>query len=147
MSSLIDKIEQDYITAYKAKAESKISTLRLLRSALKNASIESKDKLSDEEIFRVIKREIKQRDDAATQYRQAGREDLATKEMEELEILSAYLPAQLSDEEIRSMVQATIEELGATGPSQFGKVIGSVMSKTKGKADGSRVAKIVRELL
>ncbi len=145
--SLKETIKTDYLTAYKAKEETKISVLRMLQSAIKNAEIDKKEELLDEDITKVIQREIKQRRDSIESYKSGGREDLAKKEALELEILTTYMPKQLTDEEVETIVKEVISKVGASSKADFGKVMGAVMPKVAGKADGNQVSKAVNRLL
>jgi uncharacterized protein YqeY len=147
---LLEKINQDFKKALSEKDEVKVSTLRMLKTAIHNLEIElrpKKKELTDELILEVISREIKRRKEAIEAYEKGNRLDLAEKEKKELEILSLYLPEQLSDDKIREIVRAKIAELGASSPQDFGKVMGVVTKETKGKAEGSKVAAIVKEEL
>jgi uncharacterized protein YqeY len=140
--NLGEQIGKDFIVAYKAKDEVKSSVLRLLKSAIKNEEISKKTVLSDDEVIKIIQREIKQRNDSIFEYGKGGRSDLADKEKDELTVLKTYLPAQLSDEELENIVKSVISE-----ESDFGKIMGKVMPQVAGKADGSRVSAAVRKLL
>lgn len=147
---LKQKIIDDLKNAMKAGDTAKRDTLRMLDSMIKNTEIEKKKReegLSDEEVQEVIARAIKQRKDSATQYVSGGREDLAQKENAEIEILSVYMPAQLSDEEARAEVLKIIVEVGAVSKSEIGKVMGKAMTVLKGKVDGNLVKKIAEEEL
>jgi uncharacterized protein YqeY len=147
---LLEKINQDFKKALAEKDEVKVSTLRMLKTAIHNLEIElrpKKKELTDELILEVISREIKRRKEAIEAYEKGNRLDLAKKEKKELEILSLYLPEQLSDDKIREIVRAKIAELGASSLQDFGKVMGVVTKETKGKAEGSKVAAIVKEEL
>lgn len=147
---LKQKILEDLKSAMKAGDTAKRDTLRMLDSMVKNSEIEKKKReegLSDEEIQEVIARAIKQRKDSASQYASGGREDLAQKENAEIEILSVYMPAQLSDEEARVEVLKIIAEVGAVSKSEIGKVMGKAMTVLKGKVDGNLVKKIAEEKL
>lgn len=145
------QISQTFLEAYKNKNNSQIETLRLIKAALTNRKVEKKlnkdNELPDEEVIAVLKTELKKRQDAIEVYRQGGREDLVNKEAEELEIIKKFLPEQLSEDQLRIIVATTINELGNPGPTSFGKVIGTVMTKIKGAADGNVVSRIVKEEL
>lgn len=147
MDSLQKRIEDDFIEAYKARDEKKSSLLRMIKSSLKNLAIEKKSDLSDSDIEKLLLKEIKQRREAADQYREGGREDLASKETSEIPMIEVYLPQQLNEDEIRDIVKSAISETGATSKADFGKVMGQVMPKVSGKADGTVVSKIVSSLL
>jgi len=148
--NLKEKIISDLKDAMKAGDVMKRDTLRLLDNAIKNTEIEKKKKetgLSDEEILEVLGRAVKQRQDSIRQFNDGGRPELAEKEQAELDIIIPYLPAQLSEDEIRVVVKTVIEETGAAGMSDIGKVMGQAMGKMKGKVDGNVVKKIVGEEL
>jgi uncharacterized protein YqeY len=148
MSDLREKIKNDFKEAFKAKEISRLSVLKMLNAAIANAEIaKNREKLSEEELIGVILSEAKKRKDAIEQYEKAGRENLAGKEKEELEILKNYLPEQLSEEKIREFVQKTIKEIGAESSADFGKAMGKIAPQLKGKADGAIIAKIVKEEL
>jgi hypothetical protein len=148
--SLKTKILDDLKSAMKAGDSVKRDTLRMLDSMVKNVEIEKKKReegLSDDEVREVIARAIKQRKDSLAQYEAGGRADLVEKEKGEIEILSVYMPAQLGDDEIRKVVKEAISESGATSIAEIGKVMGPIMAKLKGQADGQVVRKIVEEEL
>lgn len=145
--SIISKIEEDFKAALKQKDELKVSTLRLLKSALVNFEIEKQHSLSQEEVWEVINREIKQRKEAILEYQKGNRDDLAKKEQAEIEILSTYLPSEFAQEEIEKLVQEAIVSTGATSSFDFGKVMKEVMPKLKARADGSKIAEMVRAKL
>lgn len=142
---LLDGIQSDLKEAQLARDEVKVSTLRLLLSEIKNAEIAKVGDLSDQDIISVIQKEVKKRKEAATAFRSGGREEAAVKEEAESRILEQYLPAQLSTEELTNIVEDTINEMGAATVQDMGKVIGAVMSKVKGQADGGAVSSIVKE--
>ncbi len=148
MSDLREKIKNDFKEAFKAKEISRLSVLKMLNAAIANAEIaKNREELSEEELIGVISSEAKKRKDAIEQYEKAGRENLAGKEKEELEILKNYLPEQLSEEKIREFVQKTIKKIGADSSADFGKAMGKIAPQLKGKADGAIIAKIVKEEL
>ncbi len=147
--SLQDRLTEDMKAAMKEKESGKkrLSVIRMVRSSLKNAEIDKKKELSEEEVIEVISREVKKRKDAMEEYVRAGRQDIADELQEEIEILMPYLPQQLSEEEIRSLVQHVIDEVQPAGPRDMGKVMSKLMPKTKGRADGKLVSQIVKEML
>ncbi len=146
--SLNDKIEEDFKKALKAREEIRVSTFRMLRSALQYSQKEQKqDTLNDDQIIKIISTLCKQRREAIEQFRKGEREDLAQKEEKELAILQEYLPAQLSSEELESVIADVIQELGATSAKEMGQVMKAVMAKVSGRADGSVVNQIVRAKL
>ena len=147
---LKQKILDDLKSAMKAGDVAKRDALRMLDSMIKNTEIEKKKRetgLTDEEIQEVIARAIKQRKDACEQYISGGREELAQKEKEEIEILSVYMPEQMSEEEVREEIRKIISETGVSGAAEIGKVMGKAMGVLKGKADGNLVKKIAEEEL
>lgn len=144
---LKQQILEDLKSAMREGNAEKRDTLRMLDSMVKNTEIDKKKReegLSDEEVQEVVMKAIKQRKDAIAQYVEGGREELADKEKKEIEFLSAYMPSQLSEDEVRKIVQETIAE---AGDSDMGKMMGAAMAKLKGKADGAVVRKIVEEEL
>lgn len=145
--NILEQIASDYLEAYKAHDELKTSTLRLLKSALQNAQIEKKGQLSDDDVVSVLKREAKQRRDSISEFKKAGRNEMALKEENELSIIESYLPEQFTEEKIREIASDAIKQIGATDMSQMGQVIGKIMSEHGSKVDGGTVSKIVRELL
>ncbi|MBI4035847.1 GatB/YqeY domain-containing protein [Candidatus Daviesbacteria bacterium] len=141
---LLDTIQSDLKEAQLGRDEIKVSTLRLLLSEIKNAEIAKGGELSDEDIVSVVQKEVKKRKEAATAFRSGGRQESAVKEESEAAILEKYLPSQLSTEELTKIVQDTINEIGATGVQDMGKVIGAVMGKVRGQADGGTVSALVK---
>lgn len=142
-----DKIQQDLVPAIKQNNEVLRDTLRLLSNTLSLAEKEKREPLNENEEIELLRRAAKQRKEAILAYEKGNRTELAAKEDKELEIINQYLPQELSDEEIESIVKSKIQENGATEMSQAGKVIGAVMGEVKGKADGARVAQIVKKNL
>ncbi|MDO8435197.1 MAG: GatB/YqeY domain-containing protein [bacterium] len=142
-----EKILGDLKAAMQARDVLKVATLRLMNGEMKNAEIglmKKDEGLSDDEVITVLQRMVKQRNDAAQQFEAGGRADLVEKERAEIVIIQAYLPAQISDEELSAIVKETAAALGET---DFGKVMGAVMAKVKGKADGARVRLMVESTL
>jgi len=131
----------------KAKDTAKVSTLRLLISEIKNKEIDKRGELTDDEILAVIQKAVKQRKESIEQYEKAGRSDLVEKEKKELEILEAYLPQPLSEEELEAIIDEAIKEAQATSVKDMGKVMKIVMPKVRGRADGKIVNQKVREKL
>ncbi len=144
---LMDQLPKDLKTAQLARDEVKVSTLRLLLSEIKNAEISKGSELSDSEIVSIVQREVKKRKEAAVGFRSGGREEQALKEESESKILEAYLPSQLSNEELTKIVQDSINEVGASSIQDMGKVMGIVMGKVAGRADGGAVSNLVKEKL
>jgi uncharacterized protein len=149
MSELKERLRADMTTAMKARESEKVSTLRMVLTEVTNAEVSGKSarELTDDEVLAVLDKEAKKRREAADAYAEAGRAELAEKERAEEQIIAAYLPAQLSDAEIASIVQAAVTETGASGMKDMGNVMKLVQPQTKGRADGSRVAAEVRSQL
>lgn len=147
MNSMFDRLQEDLKQAQLERDEVKVSTLRLLISELNNARIAKSSDLADQEIISVIQKEVKKRKEAAAGFRSGAREEQAKKEEIEAKILEGYLPLQLTDEELTRIIDGVITEVGATGISDMGKVIGAVMGKVAGQADGGRVSALVKEKL
>ena len=147
--TLDEQIQADLKTAMKARDRDTVATLRMALAAIKNLRVSSghSGEVTDEETVQLLLREAKKRTEAAEAYDAAGRAELADKERRELAILRPDLPAQLGDEELRTIVSDTISEVGANSPSDLGTVMSAVMPKVKGQADGKRVNAITRELL
>ncbi|MRJ03145.1 MAG: GatB/YqeY domain-containing protein [Epsilonproteobacteria bacterium] len=141
------KLQQDLKDAMKSGDTFKRDTIRFLMSALKQVEVDERRELSDTDIMKIIQKGIKQRQEAAQQYREGGREDLYQKEMGEIEILQSYLPKQLSDGELRQEVEKIVEEVGATSIKEMGKVMGVATKRLAGRADGKRISQVVKELL
>jgi uncharacterized protein len=148
--SLKQKIYSDLKEAMKAGDALKRDTLRMLDSMIKNTEIEKLKKeegLTDAEVVEVLSRAVKQRRDSMDQYEKGGRPELADKENKEIEIISVYLPEQLSEDKIREIIKEIITATGASSKVDMGKVMGQAMGRLKGQADGNVVKKIVEELL
>lgn len=141
---MVDKIQADLKQAQLSRDEIKVSTLRLLLSEIKNSEIARGNPLSDEDIVTVVQKEIKKRKESSTAFRNGGREEQAQKEEAESQILEGYLPTQLSNEELTNVIETTINEVGASGMQDMGKVIGAVMDKVKGRSDGGAVSNMVK---
>jgi uncharacterized protein YqeY len=160
---LKEQLQKELNEALKSGNQLRRLVLGLLMTAIKNrevakrtqlsktitdiAELEKQSQATNDEVLEVIAGEVKKRKEAIDQFKSGGREDLAQKEKSEMDILAAYLPEQAGEEEIRAEVQKSIAELNAQGPKDMGKVIGAVMAKLKGKADGGTVSKIAKELL
>lgn len=145
--SLKDTINQDVKEAMKAKDTKKRDALRLLTSAFKQIEVDERKELSDEDVIKIIQTQIKRRTDAANQYKDAGREDLREIELAEIAYYEAYLPKQLSDEELQSEVKSIIEKVGATSMKDMGKVMGMASKELAGRADGKRISDAVKKAL
>ncbi|SDS61122.1 GatB/YqeY domain-containing protein [Corynebacterium timonense] len=148
MSDLKDTIRADLKEAMKAKEKERTGTLRMLLAAIQTAETEgSKHEVDDEEIQKIIAREIKKRRESADIYSTNGREDLAETERTEADILEAYRPKQLTDEELSSLIDATLADLGASDMSQMGAVMKEATARAAGRADGKRLSAAVRARL
>ncbi len=141
------KLQRDLKAAMKAGDTVKRNTVRLLLSAVRNAEIAKGGELTEQEMLVLLQKQAKQRRESIEQYRAAGRQDLVQEEEAELAVIESYLPRMLSEEEIRQEALAQIEAVGATGPKDMGKVMGPLMAKLRGRADGAVVQRVVRELL
>lgn len=148
---LLEQIKNELTEAMKAKDETKVSTLRFLLAQIQNKTIALRqaqgESLSDEQVIEVIQKQAKERRESIEAFKQGRREDLVGKEQSELDILNKYLPQQISEDELRKIVQETVTEVGAISPADFGKVMGVVMVKVKGKAEGKKVTEVVKEAL
>ncbi|HKK25819.1 MAG TPA: GatB/YqeY domain-containing protein [Gracilimonas sp.] len=146
-----DKIISDIKEAMKAKEQDKLRVLRSLKAKLMEKEISERKggeaKLSDDQAVEVLMKAAKQRKESIEQFEDGGRNDLAENEKKELKIIEAYLPEMMSEEEVREVVKEKIEQLGASGMQDMGKVMGPLMGQLKGKADGSLVSKLVKEEL
>ena len=148
--NLKDKIQEDLKQAMLDKAEEKLSTIRMLKSALQYHEIQKGGAgytATDEDVVEVVGREIKKRRESIEMYEKGNRQELADKEKRELAVLQSYLPEQLSEEDVRALVDEAIATTGATTMADMGKVMGILSAKTKGKAEGSIVSSIVRAKL
>lgn len=141
-----DTIRQDLKTAMLAKDETAVMTLRMLLSEVKYLEV-AKGELTDSDYISVIQKELKKRREAAEGFRKGGREESALKEENEAKILEKYLPQQMTDQQLQSLVEEVINELGATSMSDMGKVMAQVMSKAGQSVEGSRVSSMVRQKL
>ena len=145
---LKDQIPEDLKNALRNKNTLELSVLRMLQSALKNREIDNKkETLSDEDVIGVVGAEIKKRRDAVKEFEKVNRADAADQEKAEIEILMKYMPQQMNEDEIRAVVTSAIEETNAESMKDIGNVMKVLMPRVKGKADGSVVNKIVREML
>jgi uncharacterized protein YqeY len=145
--NLRDRINQDVKDAMKAKDNKRRDALRLLTSAFKQIEVDERRELNDDDIIKIIQSQVKRRDDAASQYKEAGREDLMQKELDEIAYYKEYLPAQLSDEELSLALQEIITKVGAATVKDIGKVMGAASKELSGKADGKRINECAKTLL
>jgi len=149
MGELKDLLRADLTTAMKARDELRTATLRMLLTAVKNEEVAGKAarELDDAEVVAVLAREAKKRREAADAFADGNRPDRAERERAEGEVISEYLPTQLTDDELRDLVAAAVTETGASGPAAMGQVMKAVVPRTAGRADGGRVAAEVRRQL
>ncbi len=145
--SLRNDIAKDVTAALKAGDKPRLSTLRLLLSAVKYKEVDLRRELTDEETHQVVSTLIRQRQDSVEQFTKGNRIDLAEKEGAEIEVLKGYMPPQLSEDELRAIVKKAALETGASGAKDMGKLMKAVMPHVKGKADGKAVSDMVREVL
>ena len=146
--SLSQRIEVDYLAAYKAKDAVRLSVLRLLKTAATNLLVERKQKpLEEGDVLDLVAKQCKQRLDSIEQYKAAGREDLAAKEEAELRILKEYMPEQITGAALQDIVRKLVVETGAAGPRDMGKVMQALTASHKGQYDGKEASTVVRELL
>jgi len=145
--SLQEMIQNQLIVATKKKDAVHVGTLRMLRGAIKNREVELQAGLDDQEILRLIRTQIKQRKESIRQFKEGGRDDLVNKEEQELAVLMSFMPEQLSVEAINDVVAAMIQELGAKGMKDMGRVMKTVMGQLAGSADGKLVNEMVRKHL
>ena len=145
---VLKQLEKDYLQAFKAKNELAVLVLRQLKTAITNAEIVKKrEKLTAEEITKLLRSEVKKRREAIELYQQGGRPELADKEKREIEIVSQYLPPELGEDEIKRKIAEVIKQLGVSGPPATGKVMSAVMKELAGQADGSLVSQLVKAAL
>ena len=146
MSQIKEKLQADLKEAMKAQNTFLRDTIRMLNAAIKQVEVDTREVLDDTKIIKILKTAYKQREDAAIAYQQANREDLLAKEKQEMEIISTYLPKQLSDDELRERICKIIQELGATSQKDMGKVMAQT-TQLRDIADGRRISAMVKELL
>ncbi|MFL1695222.1 GatB/YqeY domain-containing protein [Weissella kandleri] len=145
--SLLETLTNDMKTAMKAKDKATLSVVRMLKAAVSNEQIKAGHDLTADEELAVLSRELKQRVEEQESYVAGGREELAEEIAQQIEIVKRYMPAQLDESEVAALVQETITEVGATSKKDMGKVMGALMPKVKGKADGKLVKDLVQKHL
>lgn len=147
--SLKEKLANDMKEAMKAReaGKARLSVIRLVRGAVRQIEIDQKVELDDEGVLAVISKEVKQRRDSIEEFRKGGREDLVAQNEADVAILMEYLPAQLSESDVRALVDEAVAAVGAQGPKDMGKVMKELMPKVKGKADGKLVNQLVKEAI
>lgn len=142
--SLKERLQEDLKSSMKNKETLRKSVITLIRAAIKQFEIDNRVELSDEEIMDIISKQLKQRNDALDEFKKADREDLVSETESEIEVLKEYLPQQLSEEELEVIVKETISEVGATSMKDMGKIMSAIQPKTKGRADGKLINKLVK---
>jgi uncharacterized protein YqeY len=147
MSTLLEQIKTDMKEAMKAKEVEKRDALRLLLSAFKQVEVDERKELTDEDVSKIIQKQVKQRQDSAAQFKEAGRDDLLAKEESEIATFMVYMPKQLDDAELEAAVKEIIAQVGAESMKDMGKVMGSASKQLSGKADGKRINEVVKKLL
>lgn len=147
MATISETIREQMTAAWKGGDTVRRDALRLVIAAFKNAEIELGHALADDEATRILQKEAKQRRDSITEYERANRQDLAEKERVELVVIEEFLPQQMSDDDLRAAAREVIAEVGASGPGDVGKVMRPLLARVSGRADGSRVNQIAREIL
>lgn len=145
--SLKEQINNDIKTAMKEKEIVKRDALRLLSSAMKQIEVDERKELNDEDIIKIIQKQVKQRNDSMMQYRDAGRTDLYDIEAAEAAVFEAYLPKQLNDEELKAALQSIIAEVGATSIKDIGRIMGAASKSIGALADGKRINECAKALL
>jgi len=142
-----DKIQDDMKAALKSGDKLVLETLRMLRAQMKNVTIEKGEDLSEEDVFGILSKEMKKRKESIKLYNEGGRQELAEKEEQEMKVLSAYMPEELSPEELNVIISKAISETSAEGLKDMGKVMGAVMPQVKGRADGKVIQDLVKTKL
>lgn len=145
--SLKEQLTNDMKEAMKNHDKDRLAVIRMVRGAIRQQEIDGQKELGDEDVIAVLSKEVKMRKDSMEEFKKGGREDLVEKTQAEIDVLMPYLPAQLSEEEVRELVKAVVEQTGAATPKDMGKVMGALMPKVKGRADGKLVNTIVRSFL
>ena len=147
MSTVKETLKSDLKAAMIAKENFKRDTIRFLMAAIKQIEVDERIELDDAGIYKLIQKSLKQREDSASQFKEAGRDDLYEKEMKEAEILKVYMPKQLSEEELTTVINATIAKLGASSMKEMGMVMKAVNEEVGSSADGKTISNLVKDLL
>ncbi|MFC6348136.1 GatB/YqeY domain-containing protein [Vagococcus carniphilus] len=145
--SLLETLNDDIKVAMKSKDKEALAILRMIKTSIQNEQINKGEDLSPDEELTLVSREMKQRKESLSEFEKAGRSDLVEQASFGISIVARYLPEQLSDEELKSIITEAIASVDATSMKDFGKVMGVVMPKTKGKADGQKINALVKELI
>ena len=144
---MLQKLKDDLKQAMKEKNILKRDTIRLIMSGIKQIEVDQRREVTEEDVIKLIQKGVKQREDAINFAKDGGREDLVKQNQAEIDILSSYLPKQLSDEELKEAIKQIIQKVGATSMKEMGKVMGVATKELSGKADGKRINLVVKELL
>lgn len=147
MTTIKNRIEADYLVAFKGREGDKTSCFRMLKAAIKNKEIDAKKPLDDEGLIALLATEVKKRQESVEQFTLGGRAELAAKEASEIELIQQYLPKAMSDEELNKVIEAAIRESGAKTPKEMGMVMKLIASTIKGRADGKKASQLVQEKL
>jgi len=147
MSTVKERLKSDLKAAMIAKENFKRDTIRFLMAAIKQIEVDERIEVDDAGIYKLIQKSLKQREDAASQFKEAGRDDLYDKEMKEADILKVYMPQQLNSEELTTIINATITKLGASSMKEMGMVMKAVNDEVGSSADGKTISTLVKELL
>lgn len=142
--SLKEKLQEDLKSSMRNKDVVRKSVVTLIRASIKQYEVDNRVELGDDEIIDIISKQLKQRNDALEEFAKANREDLVKETESEIEVLKEYLPQQLSEEELNEIVKSTISEVGATSMKDMGKIMAAIKPKTKGRADGKLINKLVK---
>ena len=145
--NLKEQIKEDIKVAMRAKETGKRDTLRNIQAAIKQIEVDERKELTDVDVEKILMKYAKQREDGIVQFREAGREDLVVKEETELALVKSYLPEPMNDEELEALLKTIVDETGAEGMQDMGKVMNAAKQKTGSKADGSRINKVAKKLL
>ena len=145
--TLKETLSEDMKSAMRAKDSEKLATIRLINAAIKQREVDERIELGDDQVLSVIEKMIKQRKDSITQFEAGGRQDLADKEKSEINVLAAYMPAQMSEAEVQAEVAAAVTQAGASGPQDMGKVMAVLKPKLAGRADMTAVSALVKAAL
>ncbi len=145
--SLKEKLQSDLHQAMRSRDRVRVSVLRMLRSAIGYEEIDKKREMDDPAVLDIVSRQVRQRRESIQMYKDANRQELVDKETQELEILQEYMPAQLTEDELTALARDVIKQVGATAPSDKGRVMGRLMPQIRGKAQGGDVNRVVTALL
>lgn len=145
--SLKQQLKDDVKVAMREKNVVKRDSIRAINTMIKQIEVDERIELADEDIIKLIQKGIKQREEAISQFKEAGRDELVAKEQEQIDVFAVYLPKQLSDEELEAGMKEIVEEVGASSMKDMGKVMGQATKKFAGVADGKRISEITKKLL